>query len=73
MAVDSVNKLENHEATSATISKLDLSCTTFKDIQKYFKFTAPVGENIIQAYQNSYSEDPDVYWKTTEPFSLEKF
>jgi len=48
-------------------------CTTFKDIRKYFKFTAPVGENKIYAYENSNSKDLEVYWDTTEPFLLENF
>ena len=73
MAVDSINKLGNHQATTARISSTDLSCTTFKDIQKYFKFTAPVGENKIYAYENSNSEDFEVYWNTTEPFLLQNF
>jgi hypothetical protein len=73
IAVDSINKLGNHQSTTARISSTDLFCTTFKNIQKYFKFTAPVGENKIYAYENSNSENFEVYWDTTEPFLLQNF
>jgi hypothetical protein len=68
-----INTLANHQATPAIILKNPLLSETFTNITKYFKFMAPADENKIYAYENSYSEQFDVYWEVEERFNIKDF
>jgi hypothetical protein len=68
--VEKIGKLINHEATFALLPKEPISSITFTNITKYFKFTAPTDENVIYAYDNSYSEEPTCCWEVTERIDI---
>ncbi len=69
--VEKINKLANHQAIPAQISKIALTSDTLSQLTKYFKFTAPIDENNIYAFENSYCTDSTVFWEISERVNLE--
>ena len=69
--VEKINKLANHQSLPAQISKIALTSDTLSQLTIYFKFTAPIDENSIHAFENSYCTDSTVFWEISDRVNLE--
>ena len=70
-AMEKINKLANHQAIPAQISKIALISDILSQLTRYFKFTASIDENKIYAFENSYCTDFAVFWEISERMNLE--